>query len=95
MLERRLDDQTRGDSKVRQTVSEILRAKSSKPAAIHKALMSLAERGGARTIVTTKFDLLLQASVKRPASVETYSLASIPRPTRQNEFAGVLHIHGC
>jgi hypothetical protein len=67
MLERRLDDQTRGDSKVRQTVSEILRAKSSKPAAIHKALMSLAERGGARTIVTTNFDLLLQASVKRPA----------------------------
>lgn len=94
MLERRLDDQTRGDSQVRQMVSEVLRSKSAKPAAIHKALMSLADRGGARTIVTTNFDLLLQAAVKRPASVETYSLASIPRPTRHNDFAGVLHIHG-
>lgn len=94
MLERRLDDQTRGDSRVRQTVSEVLRSKSAKPAAIHKALVSLADRGGARTIVKTNFDLLLQAAVKRPASVETYSLASIPRPTRHNEFAGVLHIHG-
>lgn len=94
MLERRLDDHTRGDSQVRQTVSEVLRSKSAKPAAIHKALMSLADRGGARTIVTTNFDLLLQAAVKRPATVETYSLASIPRPTRYNDFAGVLHIHG-
>lgn len=94
MLERRLDDQTRGDSHVRRTVSEVLRSKSARPAAIHKALMSLADRGGARTIVTTNFDLLLQAAVKRPASVETYSLASIPRPSRHTEFAGVLHIHG-
>jgi hypothetical protein len=94
MLERRLDNQTRGDSQVRQMVSDVLRSKSGKPAAIHKALMSLADRGGARTIVTTNFDLLLQAAVKRAASVETYSLASIPRPTRHTEFAGVLHIHG-
>lgn len=95
MLERRLDEQTRGDSQVRRTVAEILRLGTSQPAAIHKALISLADRGGARTIVTTNFDLLLEVAAKRlrPA-VETYSLGSIPRPSRQLEFSGVLHIHG-
>ena len=95
MLERRLDDQTRGDSRVRSEVSRCLRAGAHKPAAIHHALMRLADRGGANTIVTTNFDLLLEAASKaRGPSVQTYSLGSIPRPTRQREFAGVLHIHG-
>ena len=95
MLERRLDDWTRGDSSVRQCVSMLLRAKGSEPAAIHRTLMRLADRGGAVTIVTTNFDLLLEAAGKRLRTpVETYSLGSIPRPTRRNEFAGVLHIHG-
>jgi hypothetical protein len=57
--------------------------------------MRLADRGGVVTIVTTNFDLLLERAGKRPGSrVQTYSLGSIPRPTRQAEFAGVLHIHG-
>ena len=95
MLERRLDDWTRGDSSVRQCVATLLRAKENKPAAIHRTLMRLADRGGAVTIVTTNFDLLLEAAGRRPRTpVETYSLGSIPRPTRRNEFAGVLHIHG-
>ena len=95
MLERRLDDQTRGDSRVRGEVSRCLRAGAHKPAAIHHALMRLADRGGAKTIVTTNFDLLFEAAGKaRGSSVQTYSLGSIPRPTRQREFAGVLHIHG-
>ncbi|HAE27063.1 MAG TPA: hypothetical protein DCG58_07880 [Hyphomonas adhaerens] len=95
MLERRLDDQTRGDSRVRRTVASIIRAGATSPAAIHKALITLADRGGAKTIVTTNFDLLLQvAAQRRRLSVETYSLGSIPRPTRQSDFAGVLHIHG-
>lgn len=95
MLERRLDDQTRGDSQVRRTVTAILRSGSANPAAIHKALIALADRGGAKAIVTTNFDLLLQIAAKRLRSpVETYSLGSIPRPSRNSEFSGVLHIHG-
>ena len=95
MLERRLDDRTRGDSRVRHHVATLLRAKGNKPAAIHRTLMRLADRGGTVTIVTTNFDLLLEAAGKRSGSpVETYSLGSIPRPTMRSEFAGVLHIHG-
>lgn len=95
MLERRLDDQTRGDSQVRQTVATILRSGAASPASIHKALIALADRGGAKTIVTTNFDLLLQVAARRlRSSVETYSLGSIPRPSRHSEFSGVLHIHG-
>lgn len=95
MLERRLDNQTRGDSQVRRTVATILRSRATSPAAIHKALIALADRGGAKTIVTTNFDLLLQVAAQRLRSpVETYSLGSIPRPSRHSEFSGVLHIHG-
>lgn len=95
MLERRLDNQTRGDSQVRRTVATILRSGATSPAAIHKALIALADRGGAKTIVTTNFDLLLQVAAQRLRSpVETYSLGSIPRPSRHSEFSGVLHIHG-
>lgn len=95
MLERRLDDQTRGDSQVRRTVATILRSGATRPAAIHKALIALADRGGPKTIVTTNFDLLLQVAAQRLRSpVETYSLGSIPRPSRHSEFSGVLHIHG-
>lgn len=95
MLERRLDDQARGDSQVRRTVAAILRSGAVSPAAIHKALITLADRGGAKTIVTTNFDLLLQTAAQRlRLPVETYSLGSIPRPSRNSEFSGVLHIHG-
>jgi SIR2-like domain len=95
MLERRLDDQTRGDSSVRREVAKRLRSGGSKAAPIHRALMRLADRGGATTIVTTNFDLLLEVAGKHLRSpAETYSLGSIPRPTRQTDFAGVLHIHG-
>lgn len=95
MLERRLDGQTLGDSRVRREVADRLRSGKNKPAAIHRALMRLADRGGATTIVTTNFDLLLEAAGRRPGfQVETYSLGAIPRPTRRNEFSGVLHIHG-
>ena len=95
MLERRLDGKTQGDSSVRREVSNRLRAGHSRPAALHKALMRLADRGGASTIVTTNFDLLLEAAGKRlKQSIQTYALGSIPRPRRHNEFSGVMHIHG-
>ncbi|MCK1592796.1 SIR2 family protein [Bradyrhizobium sp. 169] len=93
MLERRLDNHTRGDSHVRREVAKRLRQGDNRPASIHRTLMRLADRGGMTTIVTTNFDLLLEVAVKklRPS---TYSLGSIPRPSRQSEFSGVLHIHG-
>jgi hypothetical protein len=57
--------------------------------------MRLADRGGAVTIVTTNFDLLLEnaATGARPA-IQTYGVAGSPRPGRSDDFAGVLHIHG-
>jgi hypothetical protein len=94
MLERRLDNQTRGDSKVRDAVARCLRARGRTPGSVHRALIRLADRGGVATIVTTNFDLLLERATARRGKIETYSLGSIPRPTRQSDFAGVLHIHG-
>ncbi|MGJ0427531.1 SIR2 family protein [Methylocystis sp.] len=94
MLERRLDNQAR-DSSVRREVARSLGARAGKPAPIHRMLMRLADRGGVATIVTTNFDRLLEEAGKRVRlPVETYTLGSIPRPTRQSDFAGVLHIHG-
>lgn len=94
MLERRIDDKPSGTSLVRAAVAEILRSAGTKPAPIHRALMRLADRGGASTIVTTNFDLLLENGAGRNSKLETYSLGSIPRPGRSNDFAGILHIHG-
>jgi hypothetical protein len=95
MLERRLDNQTRGDSRVRREVANRLRLGENRPAPPHRTLMRLADRGGATTIVTTNFDLLLEVAAKKSrTAANTYSLGSIPRPGRQTEFAGVLHIHG-
>ena len=95
MLERRLDSQTRGDSQVRNKVASHLHAKGNEPGAIHRDLIRLADRGGTVTIVTTNFDLLLEAAGEHlDPPIMTYSLGAIPRPTRQTDFSGVLHIHG-
>ena len=57
--------------------------------------MRLADRGGAVTIITTNFDLLLEeaAGALKPP-IQTYALGGIPRPTTSPDFNGVLHIHG-
>jgi hypothetical protein len=97
MLERRMDQQPGSTSQVRKTIAELLRMSGKKPAPIHQALMRLADRGGVTTIVTTNFDLLLQAAVskkKTKLKLPTYALGGIPRPGRNSEFSGVLHIHG-
>jgi len=91
MLERRIDEQPRGDSLVRQAIATRLRRPGTRPHAIHKALMRLAVRGEAVTIATTNFDLLLEDA---HPSVQTYALGGIPRPGPRNDFSGVLHIHG-
>ncbi|SOE86958.1 SIR2-like domain-containing protein [Burkholderia sp. YR290] len=95
MLERRLDNTTHGDSRVRREIAAALRSKGGRPAPIHSSLMRLADRGGVVTIVTTNFDLLLETSLRRGSGrPQTYALGAMPRPSRHAEFAGVLHIHG-
>ena len=95
MLERRIDGQSHGKSRVRQAVADELRPPGVQPAPIHRALMRLADRGGVVTIVTTNFELLLEDAAKRSRpAVQTYALGGIPRPGRGEDFAGVLHIHG-
>ena len=95
MLERRLDDRTRQDSRVREVVDSILRGGAKKPEAIHRALVRLADRGGTTTIVTTNFDRLLEAAARRcRIRVGSYSLGAIPRPSLRPHFEGVLHVHG-
>ncbi len=95
MLERRMDGQSHGKSRVRQAVTRELRASGALPAPIHRALMRLADRGGVVTIATTNFDLLLEDAAKRSRiAVQTYALGGIPRPGRSSNFSGVLHVHG-
>jgi hypothetical protein len=95
MLERRMDGPSASTSKVRRAVCDILRRGQNRPAPIHKALIRLSDRGAALTIVTTNFDLLLEAAARQQKkSIQTYTLAGIPRPGRRGDFAGVLHIHG-
>lgn len=95
MLERRMDDVPHAKSRVRIAIADQLRKKGIKPAAIHRALMQLADRGCAVTIATTNFDLLLEDAVKKASpKVQTYALGGIPRPSRKDDFAGVLHVHG-
>jgi hypothetical protein len=95
MLERRMDGQSSPLSSVRQAIAAKLRLPGIRPAPIHRALMRLADRGGAITIVTTNFEHLLEDAAKATQSeVQTYALGGIPRPGRSTDFAGVLHIHG-
>jgi NAD-dependent SIR2 family protein deacetylase len=95
MLERRMDGQSHGKSRVRQAVVNELWLAGVKPTEIHRILMRLADRGGAVAIVTTNFDLLLEdAVIKSSPSVQTYALGEIPRPGRRDDFTGVFHIHG-
>jgi len=95
MLERRMDGPAATKSSVRNTVVEVLRARSTGPASIHRALIRLADRGAAVTIVTTNFDLLLEMAAKKlRKNLQSYALGGIPRPSKRSEFSGVLHIHG-
>jgi hypothetical protein len=94
MLERRMDGKSAGASSVRQTIVQILRGRSGKPASIHHALMRLADRGEVLTIVTTNFDLLLEDAFHKKETVQTYTLGGILRPSLSREFSGVLHLHG-
>lgn len=95
LLERRLDHPGDLATSVRRTVDRILRDGATTPAPLHRSLMRLADRGGSTTIITTNFDLLLEATQRGPRKrVLSYALGAIPRPSRRPDFAGVFHIHG-
>lgn len=102
MLERRMDEHS-DQSQVRGAVYDVLRQVRSenndwvppRPSSLHQALVKLADRGTARTIITTNFDTLLQrAKAKGSSSLATHTLGGMPRPTHRPEFSGVMHIHG-
>lgn len=95
MLERRIDGKSGPSSTVRLAVSKALRKPKLKPAPIHHALAKLADRGGATTLITTNFDMLLEVAARHSKpDIQTYSLGGIPRPGRSLDFSGILHIHG-
>ena len=96
MLERRIDGQQTEESRMRQAVVDVLRADPpSEHAGIHRDLIRLSDRGGATAILTTNFDLLLEAAAKEvKCSVEGLALGAIPRPSLRPSFSGVLHLHG-
>lgn len=95
MLERRMDGDSHAKSTVRKAVAKELNLSSKIPALTHRSLISLADRGGTITIITTNFDLLLEKAAKRlKPKIETYALGGIPRPGFREDFSGILHIHG-
>ena len=94
MLERRRDGPGSTESTVRGAVADILR-KQSEPAAIHRSIIRLADRGVAVSVATTNLDLLLErAGEEFGPSPRTHSLAAMPRPTEKADFSGVFHLHG-
>lgn len=94
ILERRMDGDQARQSTVRRAVANALRV-SRAHAPIHEALVKLANRGVASTIVTTNFDGLLETAARAlRVPLQRYSLQDIPRPSLRPEFNGVLHIHG-
>ena len=96
MLERRIDGQQTEESRMRQAVVDVLQPDPPPGhAGIHRDLMRLSDRGGPTAILTTNFDLLLEAAAEEVRhSVEGYALGAIPRPSLRPSFSGVLHLHG-
>jgi hypothetical protein len=101
MLERRIDGQADINSRVRSAIKECIKAgrqgsrTAPRAAPIHRDIERLSDRGGASAVVTTNFDLLLEQAARLAGrTLQTYSLNSIPRPTRRPNFSGAFHIHG-
>lgn len=96
MLERRIDGQQTEESRLRRAVVAVLQPDPPpEHAGIHRDLIRLSDRGGATAILTTNFDLLLEAAAEEmKRSVEGCSLGAMPRPSLRPSFSGVLHLHG-
>jgi hypothetical protein len=84
MLERWLDTNEHASSRVRKAIAAALRGKV--PAATHKSLLRLANRGNATTLATTNFDLLFEEMNRRKRlGLQSYALGAIPRPSERPE----------
>jgi len=95
LLERRMYSDDKKPSLVRKEVELILRAENRKPSDLHKSIIRLSDRGNGLAVVTTNFDLLLEAAGKSLKKIQaTYSIGEIMRPSLRPEFSGILHIHG-
>jgi NAD-dependent SIR2 family protein deacetylase len=95
LLERRLDGFSGLNSSIRKAVASKLRQLSKSSNNLHDSLVRLANRGGCHTVLTTNFDLLLEAAAKKGRiKIASHSLGAIPRPSRGIDFSGIMHIHG-
>ncbi|MGA8498550.1 MAG: SIR2 family protein, partial [Xanthobacteraceae bacterium] len=82
------------------TVRDITRevAKALRPApdadlSAHKTLLDLSRGPDHKVrLVTTNFDLLFEAANPR---LSVWRPPNLPDPTRHQEFAGIIHLHGC
>lgn len=94
LLERRLEGpEPTESSRVRKAVQHHLAVTT--PTPLHRALLRLADRGNATSILTTNFDLLFERCTRRKNHpVPTYGLDGMPRPSKRADFTGIFHIHG-
>lgn len=94
MLERRIDGDPSKASTLRRAAQTVL-GRTVEPNALHSALVRLGQRFGQTLLVTTNFDRLLSIAARREKySDSAFALGEMPNPSRNTEFAGILHIHG-
>lgn len=94
LLERRQFFESREKTGVLSAVAQIL-GRGALPSNVHESIIRLSDRGTGLAVVTTNFDLLLEAAAKKVGKTQqTYSLGEIMRPSLRPEFSGILHIHG-
>jgi len=81
---------------VKDVTSEVAKALRPAPNAdlsAHKTLLDLGRGPDSKVrLVTTNFDLLFEAASPR---LSVWQPPNLPDPTRQGEFAGIVHLHGC
>lgn len=77
---------------MRTTAQEVLDA-AHVPNTLHRSLNILARRFGDPLLVTTNFDELHERAAGRTRP-RAFDLGGLPRPSRQADFHGVIHLHG-
>ena len=95
LLERRLDTRSHDRVEIRTKVAEIFHESNAKFSSLHQSIIDLSNRGDGLAVITTNYDLLLEAAAKNLKNNQhTYSIGGIMRPSYNPEFSGILHIHG-
>ncbi|MCW5115585.1 SIR2 family protein [Burkholderia cenocepacia] len=87
MLEREFEA-----AEVRAAVAAALQPEPGCSLDAHRTLLDLSRtRGGKPRLVTTNFDLLFEEC---EPGIESYNPPKLPDPGRDNDFQGVIHLHG-